>query len=142
MRIFAAILTIALLSGCSSVRSVNFVVRDPQTAQPVEGVRVRTVSLNSGAAPLPLDSETIDEILATISAVEAATTGASGIVHLRLRGRVPYIVELIPPPLGPGSQAPGEPVRVDRFILSERAASLQPIGNTPQPDAYTLEILR
>jgi hypothetical protein len=142
MRIFAAILTLTLLVGCSSVRNVNFIVRDAQTAQPAEGVRVRTVSLNTGAAPLPLDSDTIDEILASGSIVEAATTGPKGMVHLRMRSSVPYIVELIPPPLGPGSQAVGEPVRVDRFMLSKHAASLFPVSGNQLPEVYTLEIVR
>jgi hypothetical protein len=131
-----------LLAGCSSVRSVEFLVRDAQNERPAEGVRVRTVSLNSGAAPLPLDSETIDEILTAGSVVEAATTGPQGRVHLRMRGGVPYIVELIPPPLGPGSQPPGEPVRVDRFMLSKHAASLYPLSHDGAAEMYTLEIVR
>jgi hypothetical protein len=59
-----------------------------------------------------------------------------------MRGRVPYIVELIPPPLGPGSQAPGMPVRVDRFMLTTHAASLDRLRDDPGPEMYTLEILR
>jgi hypothetical protein len=49
---------------------------------------------------------------------------------------------LIPPPLGPGSQAVGEPVRVDRFMLSKHAASLFPVSGNQLPEVYTLEIVR
>ncbi len=141
-RLLLPMIALALLAGCSSVRDVNFVVRDAQTAQPAEGVHVRAISLNSGAAPLPLVSDTIDEILASGSVVGSVTTGPEGVVRMRLRGRVPYVMELLAPPIGPGSQPAGDAVILERFVLTEHAASISRAIDHPGPDAYTLEVIR
>lgn len=142
MKPAAAILAAALLAGCSSVSDVDFAVRHSETARPAEGVHVRAISLNSGAAPLPLDSDTIDEILAAGSIVESATTGSDGVVRLRLRGRVPHVVELLAPPLGPGSQPAGDVVILERFVVGKHGSSVARSIDHPGPDAYTLEVIR
>lgn len=140
MKAFAPILALGLLVGCSSVRDVRLVVRDASTSEPAPGVRVRAISLNSGTVPLPLNDDTLDEIFAMGKVIESATTGADGSVALRLRGNDPHVVELLPPPLGPGAPKPGDAPLTSRFILEKGASGVLRSDDAPGPDVFTVEV--
>lgn len=142
MRFVTCILVFAVLVGCSSVREVRLVVRQASTSEPAPGVRVRAISLDTGTVPLPLNEDTLDEILATGSVEESVTTNANGEALLRLRSRVAHIVELVPPPLGPGSPKPGDATRVSRFVLDRGATGIQRSDDTPGSDVFTVEVKR
>ncbi|MGP1309469.1 MAG: hypothetical protein ACTS27_04650 [Phycisphaerales bacterium] len=141
MKAIPLVLTLTVLAGCSSVRNVRVVVRDAQTDRPAEGVRVRAISLDSGTVPLPLNDDTIDEILSIGSIAEASTTNADGAARLRLRGRVPHVVELVPPPLGPGAPAAGDRVHTDRYLVSRDLKRVR-LADGAAPNAFVLEIVR
>jgi hypothetical protein len=140
MRVGVAILMLTLLAGCSSVRDVRLVVRDASTNEPAPGVRVRAITLNTGTVPLPLNEDTLDEILSTGSVVENATTSSSGEVTLSLRRRAAHVVELVPPPLGPG--APVQTPRITRFVLERGASGIERSDDAPGPDVFTVEVKR
>jgi len=117
MRRWVVIAACAALTGCSSVRDVRLTVRDARTDEPAPGVRVRAIAMRSGTVPLPLNGDTLDELLSVGSVADAATTGAEGAVRLRLRGRVPHVIELAPAPIGPGAPGVGDPGVPARFVL-------------------------
>lgn len=93
-----AVAACVLATGCSSVRDFDLRVVRADSREPVSGVRVRAIALNAGMVPLPLNSVTLDEALSLNAVKEASSTSDAGIASLRLRTRVPYLLELSPPP--------------------------------------------
>lgn len=139
-RVLPLIVAVAL-TGCSSVREVRLTVRDASTLEPVRGVRVRAISLDSGTVPLPLNDATLDEILSMGAAASASTTDSAGGVRLGLRSKVAHVVELVPPPLGPHAPAPGDPVEPERFVLGRDARGAVR-ADAAAAAAYMLEVSR
>lgn len=145
MRPGVAILTLALLAGCASVRDTRFVVRDATTGEPAHGVRVRAIALNSGLVPLPLNANTIDEALSLDVAEEAASTRLDGVASLRLRTRAPYLLELSPPPMlafEAGNPAWAAPPMRFRFDAKTREVTPFPPTARTRWWPYTLEHAR
>lgn len=141
-RALPILLLTLLLAGCSSARDVRLLVRDADSREPAAGVRVRAISLDSGTVPLPLNDDTIDEILSTGAVASAATTDHRGVVRLRIRARVPHALELLPPPLGLGAPNAGESSPASRFILSEDHAGVRRNDDAPGPDRFLVEVQR
>jgi hypothetical protein len=50
------------------------------------------------------------------------------------------VVELVPPPLGPG--APVQTPRITRFVLERGASGIERSDDAPGPDVFTVEVKR
>lgn len=101
-RSLAAIAALGLAAaGCGSTREVTFRVTSGPGVhdEPLAAAHVRVVALDRGPVPLPLNDETLREILAGEPATGAAT-GRDGRARLELPAGVPHLVEVMPPPFG------------------------------------------
>lgn len=96
MRWTLFILTSALaLGGCGSMRHVTLDVRDGEDAG--KGALVRAIPLNEGFVPLPLNDDTVEEILLLRKKEQQAVVDEDGVARLRLRAGVPHLVEVMAP---------------------------------------------
>ncbi len=84
----------ATLGGCASMREVTLDVRDGDDA--ARGALVRAIPLNEGFVPLPLNDDTIAEILLLEKKSQQAVVSEGGVARLRLRAGVPHVVEVEP----------------------------------------------
>ncbi len=92
-----------LLVGCGGTRGVTLRVTDASGAG-VEHALVRAITVDDSPVPLPVTLEVLQRM-----ATEARTVGytdAGGRIRLAIDDDVAYVVEVLPPPLGPQSLDP------------------------------------
>lgn len=90
-----ALLLVLALGGCASMRNVTLDVRDGEDAG--KGALVRAIPLNEGFVPLPLNDDTVQEIVLLRKKEQRAVVDESGAARLRLRAGVPHLVEVMAP---------------------------------------------
>lgn len=90
-----ALLLVLALGGCASMRNVTLDVRDGEDAG--KGALVRAIPLNEGFVPLPLNDDTVQEIVLLRKKEQQAVVDESGAARLRLRAGVPHLVEVMAP---------------------------------------------
>lgn len=97
---FFACLSLGLMGACASTTSVAFRVEHGNPPRPVHAAHLRVIPLERGFVPLPINQDTIDEIL-TGELNNGVMTNERGEARLTIASHVPHLVEVLPPPLGP-----------------------------------------
>jgi len=97
--------------GASPVRIRVSQLDAQQTPQPLHGARVRAVMLNAGTIPLPLNFETLAEMLTKQETV--AITNADGIARLVLLRDRSQLIEVEGP-----LDFTGNPIPTARWLLT------------------------
>ncbi|MBL0921629.1 MAG: hypothetical protein IBJ10_05810 [Phycisphaerales bacterium] len=83
------------LSACAPMKTVTLEVREGDG--PGRGALVRAIPLDEGFVPLPLNDQTLQEILLTGKKRQQAVVGDDGMARLRLRAGKPHLVEVRAP---------------------------------------------
>lgn len=128
------------LTGCVGQRAVTFEVKDTPDGHAVAGAHIRAIPLDTGATPLPLNEQTLDEILSNGKTKEYAFTDEEGRATLRLRETVPYLLEVQAGPVARdfmNRPIIGEGV----WVLAKVASRIEP-SPSAEPPTLALEVAR
>lgn len=101
----SSLLLCLLLPACSApLERLNLAVESQQpdgSWQAMPDAGVRAVTLRAGVVPLPLNPETLEELL-TVQ-MQSTSTDEDGRASLNVDASNPQLIEILPPPLGPGA---------------------------------------
>ncbi len=126
----ALTLVLLTLAGCASTRTVTLEVREGDGA--ATGALVRAIPLNEGFVPLPLNEETLNEILLAGKKTQQGIVGDGGAVRLVLRADVPYVVEVLAPAW--------RSRELDRWMLDADGVTIE--SADAAPGRYAVRVVR
>ncbi len=132
--------SLLLLPGCISgaTRSVTMRVTAPD-GSPVPNAQVYAVVLGRSPVPLPIDAETISEVLTKESI--SGWTDSDGEVRLELDEDEGHVIFLRPPPVGPYALGPGEAGAYRYLLDAGEGLRADPVGGG-EPPLLKLETVR
>lgn len=117
--------------GASPVRIRVTQLDGQQAGQPVRGARVRAVMLDAGTIPLPLNFDTLAEMLTKQETI--AITDRGGIARLALLRDRSQLIEIEGP-----LDFTGRPIPTARWLLTAESV-LEPVSDNA---AYSAELVR
>lgn len=117
--------------GASPVRIRVTQLDGQQAGQPVRGARVRAVMLDAGTIPLPLNFDTLAEMLTKQETI--AVTDRGGVARLALLRDRSQLIEVEGP-----LDFTGRPIPTARWLLTAESA-LEPVSDNA---VYSAELVR
>ncbi|MCA9305187.1 MAG: hypothetical protein KDA16_01545 [Phycisphaerales bacterium] len=117
--------------GASPVRIRVSQLDGQQAGQPVRGARVRAVMLDAGTIPLPLNFDTLAEMLTKQETI--AVTDRGGVARLALLRDRSQLIEIEGP-----LDFTGRPIPTARWLLTAESV-LEPVSDNA---VYSAELVR
>lgn len=145
---FAPLLASLALASCAAPpRDVTLVATDARSGEPVAHAHVRAIPMRAGMVPLPINEETLEELLSESKVDEQGFTDGAGRVRLRLMDGRPHFISAHASPLATLDEGDGgDEAGLTWWELSADMASLAPsdeVAGTPvSRPAITLRLAR
>lgn len=139
--------SLALASCAAPPRDVTLVATDARSGEPVAHAHVCAVPMHAGLVPLPLNEETLEELLTESKVDEQGFTDRNGRIRLRLMEGRPHFISAHASPLAALDEGDGgDEAGLTWWELSPDMGSLAPsdeVAGTPvSRRAITLRLAR